>query len=134
MMKKKNSKTLNYIIPVIALIVIGLQVFMVETNQLSKWKGGGFGMYTEVHYVRNEIWVNDVNISLDSIVENNTEVSLAVNQLKLTPSKKALYEAAEIIQPHFKTDTLKIQVWKPNIDISKSTYSRELINEITYIK
>jgi len=133
-MKKKYPKILNYIVPIIALVVIAIQVIMVETNNLSKWRGGGFGMYSEVHYQQREVWINNTNIQLDSIFENDKEVELAVKRARLLPSKKELQKTAKLVKNHFNTDTITIQVWKPYMDISTSKYSRKLVNEVTYIK
>jgi len=133
-MKKKYPKILNYIVPIIALIVIAIQVVMVETNNLSKWRGGGFGMYSEAHYQQREVWINNTNIELDSIFKKDEQVELAVKRAKLLPGNSELRKTAKLVKHLFNADTLTIQVWKPYTDISTSKYSRKLVNEVTYIK
>ncbi|PIK14204.1 hypothetical protein [Halobacteriovorax sp. JY17] len=56
-MIKKNF--LLYLIPMVALVVGVIQWSLVETTLLSRWKGGGFGMYTELHpNVARTSWVS----------------------------------------------------------------------------
>ncbi|MGY0408467.1 MAG: hypothetical protein ACWIPJ_08965 [Polaribacter sp.] len=132
-MKKKHLNKFSLIVPIISLIVIAFQMVIVRTDGLSRWKGGGFGMYSEIHFSQHEVWVNNTDFSLDSLTKNNSEVRLAVNKLKLIPSQKNLRQAAKLIQKLSRIDTIIIQVWKPYINIEKSLYTRKLINELKYI-
>ena len=44
------KKFLVYMIPSFVLLGVALnQVYQVQKNHLSRWKGGGFGMYTDLH-------------------------------------------------------------------------------------
>lgn len=106
---------------------------VVKTDGLSKLRGGGFGMYSEVSFTLNEVWVNNTDYSLDSLTQNNRDVRLAVKKLKLIPSQKNLKQTAQLIQKLSHLDTIMIQVWKPHIDIETSLFTRELINELEYI-
>jgi len=38
-----------YALPAVAVLVALLQLFLVSTSDLSRWKGGGFGMYADPH-------------------------------------------------------------------------------------
>lgn len=132
-MKKNHLNIFSYIVPIITLIVIVFQMVVVKTDGLSKLRGGGFGMYSEVSFTLNEVWVNNTDYSLDSLTQNNRDVRLAVKKLKLIPSQKNLKQTAQLIQKLSHLDTIMIQVWKPHIDIETSLFTRELINELEYI-
>lgn len=130
-MNKKHP--FGLIIPIVSLIIITIQIIMTNKFNLSKWKGGGFGMYTEVHFNQYEVWISDVDFPLDSLIRTNKDVRLAINGLKLKPSDKNLYLTAQLLNKLTNHDSIIIQVWKPYIDINKSHYSREIANEIKYI-
>ena len=132
-MKRPPLKKINFTVAFLALSVVLFQLIRVYTEGLSRWKGGGFGMYTEVHYKQHEIWVNHANFSLDSLAKNNSKVRESIVKLKRTPSDKNLHQTAQLIQKFAQIDTLTIQVWKPKIAIENAEYTRELINELKYI-
>lgn len=132
-MFKKYHKKLVFCVPVIALIVITFQVVMVKTNQLSRWKGGGFGMYSEIHHGHNEIWLKHKTISIDSLAQKNKRLNASIKRLKAHQTKNNLKTTAKLIQKLTQYDTIVLQVWKPKIDVNKATYYRTLASEITYI-
>ncbi len=128
-MKRSSQYKFALIVPIIALIVIAIQVYIVKTQHVSKWKGGGFGMYTETHFVFYEVWINNKNIETDTLYENKT-LRRAIKELKLTPNTKNLNKVANLFYEKSKKDTIKIEVWKPKTTIENSKYTRVLINKI----
>jgi hypothetical protein len=61
---------LKYTLPAIIIAVAGFQFYQSKYHQLSRWKGGGFGMYSEVHPDRRQIWV----ITHDSSFQVNSKI------------------------------------------------------------
>ena len=54
---ESSGRLRSFGIPVLmALVAVG-QMIVVEQQALTRWKGGGFGMYTEVHFNHREVWV-----------------------------------------------------------------------------
>lgn len=127
-----NNKTkefvLKYAIPCLALIVIAVQVFFVNTRNLSKWKGGGYGMYTEIHYLGNQIYVP--GMSLDSLLKDNREMKKTLSYLMLMPNKDNLNTAGKLILKTIQKDSVHIQIWKPSVNSENGVYTRALIDEI----
>ena len=133
-MTKKKIKLLNYIIPIIALLVVAIHFILANTTQLSPWKGGGFGMYSEVHYYYNDLIVSNLNKPFDSIVKQDKQVAQLVMDVKRSPNNTTLKHMAELVSKYATKDTITVQLWKPKVDAKASTYSRELVNQYQFIK
>lgn len=127
-MVNKKTLLLNYGIPCLAVIVIVIHLFFVNTQNLSKWKGGGYGMYTEIHYYYNQIYIP--GMSVDSLLEDNREMKNTLGFLMLMPNKNTLKKAGDLILKTTGKDSIHIQIWKPSINSKNGIYSRVLIDEI----
>nr|WP_321234275.1 hypothetical protein [uncultured Psychroserpens sp.] len=127
----KNEALLKYGIPSLAIITIVMQLFFVHTKNLNKWKGGGYGMYSEIHYYYNQIYIP--GISVDSLVKNDADMKATLGYLMLMPNEDSLKKAAELVLQTTEKDSIHIQIWKPTVDSKNGVYSRALIDEI-YLK
>ena len=119
---------LKYGIPIIAIVVIVVQLFFVNTQSLTKWKGGGYGMYTGIHYYYDQIYIP--GLSVDSMIADNIEMKTVLGRLKLMPNDKNLKTAAKLVLETTEKDSVLIQVWKPEVNSKNANYTRVLINEI----
>jgi hypothetical protein len=131
MSKTPHTPFLKYGIPSLAILVIVVQLFFVKTQRLSKWKGGGYGMYTETHYWNNQIHIS--GLSVDSLLKDHLEMKSTLGYLMLMPSRANLKKAAELVLKTTTKDSIHIQIWKPSINSKNGIYTRVLIDEI-YIK
>jgi hypothetical protein len=125
---------LKYPVPIIAVLVIIVHFVLVKSSNLNKWKGGGFGMYSEVHYYFNDLVIDDLNKPLDSLIIEDRNIASFIMDVKRMPNNGNLHKMAELASKYVSSDTIKVQVWKPVIDAKNSTYSRELINRYQFIK
>ncbi len=128
---KIKEFVLKYGIPSLAVVIILIQLFFVNTQRLNKWKGGGYGMYTEIHYYYNQIHIP--GMSVDSLLKNDLEMKNALGFLMLMPNKNNLNKAGELILKTTHKDSIHIQIWKPIVNSKTGFYSRELIDEV-YLK
>ena len=71
---------LKYGIPIVAIVVIAIQLLFVNTQSLTKWKGGGYGMYTGIHYYYDQIYIP--GLSVDSMIVDNNEMKTVLGRLK----------------------------------------------------
>ena len=127
----KKEVLLKYGIPVLAILVILIQFFFVNKKALNRWKGGGYGMYSEMHYYFNQIYIPEM--SVDSLVNVNDDIKKSFNYLMLMPNGDNLKNAAKSVLTATDQDSIHIQIWKPVVDSKNRLYSRALINEI-YLK
>lgn len=122
---------LKYGIPSFAVVAIVVQLFLVNTQRLNAWKGGGYGMYTSIHYYYNEIYIPGMIV--DSMIAEDNQMKVTLGRLKLMPNDKNLRKAAKLVLKTTKKDSIHIQIWKPLVNSKNGVYSRELVNEI-YLK
>ncbi|PYE79985.1 hypothetical protein DFQ11_1089 [Winogradskyella epiphytica] len=119
---------LKFGIPSLAIIIIIVHFGFACNKNLSKWKGGGYGMYTDIHYYYNKIHIS--GMSVDSLVKDNDEMKETLGTLMLMPNKSNLKKSGELILSTTQKDSIHIQIWKPVINSKQGIYSRELIDEI----
>ena len=131
MINSKNKFFLKYSIPCLMVMVIAIQSYCVNVYELSRWKGGGYGMYSEIHYVFNQIYIDGE--SVDSLVEGDDSMKNTLGYLKLMPNKENLRTAAEHVLDKTNRDSIHIQIWKPTVNSENSIYSKVLIDEL-YLK
>jgi hypothetical protein len=124
----------KYAIPIIAVMVIIVHFVLVKTSNLNRWKGGGFGMYSEVHYYYNEVYISDLSQPLNSLIAEDKFIKHVIMDVKRMPNKSNLENMAKIISKYVASDTISIQVWKPLVNSKNASYSRKLVNQFQYIK
>ena len=128
MNKTTKEFLLKYGIPSLALIVVVIQLFLVNTKNLSRWKGGGYGMYTEIHYFYNQIYIP--GMSVDSLVKDNLEMKSTLGHLMVMPNEINLKKAAELVLRTSKQDSVDVQIWKPIVNSENGMFTRVLVGEI----
>ena len=131
MNNKIKEFLLKYGIPTLAVIVIAVHLFHVNTQNLSKWKGGGYGMYTEIHYFSNQIYIP--GMTLDSLLKDNQEMKKTLGYLMLMPNSDNLNKSAQLILKTTRKDSIHVQIWKPMVNSRNGHYSRVLMDEV-YLK
>tara|TARA_B100000809_G_scaffold111697_1_gene110240 strand:+ start:391 stop:798 length:408 start_codon:yes stop_codon:yes gene_type:complete len=119
---------LKFGIPSLAIIVIVIQLFFVNTQNLNRWKGGGYGMYAEVHYYYNQIYIPDM--SVDSLLQDDPVMKTTLGFLMVMPNEDNLKKAAKLILKKTCKDSIHIQIWKPDVNSKNGIYTRILIDEI----
>ena len=108
-------------IPLLITGIAGAQLYKAQ-NGFTRWKGGGFGMYSEMHYNLNQIWLNDQLIEKEQLPE---ELSKSFKRKPSdTHAKLILKELASDIP-----DAETLQLWRPTFDFESMTYSRKLVYE-----
>lgn len=128
MANPKKEILLKYGIPALAIVVIFVQLFLVNTKNLNRWKGGGYGMYSELHYKSNQIHIP--GMSIDSLLKDNREMKRTLGYVMLIPNTENLKKAAELILKTTKKDSVHIQVWKSTVNSKDGHFTRVLIEEI----
>ena len=128
MPKKAKEIILKFGIPCLAVITIAIQLFLASSQSLNAWKGGGYGMYTSIHYYYNEIYITGMLV--ENMIEDNKEMKTTLGRLKLMPNDNNLKTAADLVIKTYDKDSIHIQIWKPAVNSENGVYSRALVNEI----
>ncbi|CBW28070.1 putative exported protein [Halobacteriovorax marinus SJ] len=140
-----------FVVPAIALIIALIQWGLFESTHLSRWKGGGFGMYTELHpNVARTSWVSfEVNSKAfrlrgkdlkDSLKTTNIlggQTELAVNHLynklkdlRYFPNEKNMKSASELFKIVYKAsganiENICIEVTELELDMKTKMYTNK---------
>ncbi|EPR73723.1 hypothetical protein ADIWIN_1360 [Winogradskyella psychrotolerans RS-3] len=128
MIKVKKEFILKYGVPSLAVIIVAIQLCLVHFQDLSRWKGGGFGMYTEIHYFYNQIHVS--GMSVDSLIKDDPSMRSTLGYLMLMPNDKNIKKAAELVLKTTHKDSVYLQIWKPIVNSENGLYKKVLANEI----
>lgn len=80
-MSIKNKFFAFFSLPLLVLIVACIQIYNTETTNLSRWKGGGFGMYTNINEVYNIIVINDSVFSDKYFATSDENLNLTLSLL-----------------------------------------------------
>ena len=108
-------------LPVLIILIAAIQIYNTETTELSRWKGGGFGMYTTINEASHVIVVNDEVLS-------NVDMSKARMNFIYKPNKKT---AKDYLKHLDKTmEVKKLQIFEPVFN--KET--NQLVYKIRYEK
>ncbi len=121
----------RYLCLAILLATAAHQAYRVEVDALSPWKGGGFGMYTTVHFDDFQVWaewsVPGRPTGFAQITKpQRVEARALLSRAKLFPTSETLAELREFLPP-FASGV--IQVWRPYLDPETLEYKRELVAE-----
>lgn len=133
-MKNQRANIFIYWVPALAFLVVAIQLILSINWNLTKWKGGGFGMYSEVHFYYHDVFISPLSIPLDSLQKKDKNISDAIMQAKRMPSDANLRRMGELVSKYAPGDSISIQIWKPRIDAKNAMYSRELINQVTIVR
>jgi hypothetical protein len=122
-------------IPLFMMLAAGWQFYMVHTQQLTRWKGGGFGMYSEMHPQYRQVWVvlaNDSSYWINNSTGHTKTWQNKATKLCYRPNKKKLTEFARQYAASHLLSEVTIQVWQPDIVRKDNHLHRVLINEVSY--
>jgi hypothetical protein len=132
-------KRLAYFIPPVLLFVVALhQIYLARSEQLSPWKGGGFGMFSSTElgaarYVRIFLSAPDRSEELqipDSLLD-------AAQRSAALPSNSQLHNLAELVvrreEKHERfVDTVRIEVWRTRFDVQTLKPEAERIRDYVF--
>jgi len=118
-----------YAVPLLLLSVACVQLFLVGKG-LNRWRGGGFGMYSEFHYSDTVVLIKSAKGSAarqDSIVLADSIPRSLVQSVGIFPHEPSVKKLAAQVASKIKHDSFLIEVWKPSLDMDSLIYRRKLI-------
>ncbi|MFN2260917.1 MAG: hypothetical protein ABR595_02475 [Psychroflexus sp.] len=128
----KRKKFIQYwSVPTLLFLVACFQIYQVEFEEKSRWKGGGFGMYTTIHSFNDEIWIDDEFVSTENLPKKDSlHLHILKSKYKFHPTKTHLKNLIDWLD--IEKDSVKIQIFKPEFDLENSVYTKRLRYETTY--
>lgn len=128
----KKLKPWNYLVPIIMFLVAAFQYYQ-TTQGLSRWKGGGFGMYSEIGYHYTEIWIDsrDTFLLIEDFLPNWRKEASLIQQVKKFPKEPYLKQLYATLEKHDKTKDYTIEIWLPKVDLDQLTFTKTKIHAYT---
>lgn len=118
----------NYGVPILIIVIFIWQNYMVNEHNTSRWKGGGFGMYTEIHWSQREVWIRGLPDNAPDIFGEYFE---EMNLVRKHPTKKNLQKLSDKIVNKYQFQNLKFEIWETKYNQIDNKYTKNLIHEIT---
>ena len=113
------------------MVAIALFQIIQIPKGLTRWKGGGFGMYSEMHPNYRNVVINDSLYKIDSL-KINSKKHVAVKKYAFFPKEKYFQSLAQTLD--LKSDTIRIEVWQLDFDAKKRQLTNKKIKSDVYIK
>lgn len=129
-----KSLLAKLVVPTILIIVAGCQFYCSTYFNLSNWKGGGFGMYSEIHcFISRQVWFQSdsgyVNLGRGA---ENYKYGMHLKKLRIFPTDAKLAELAKELRKDKNLDTVRLQLWELGYDIKSGVLKRKKIIENAY--
>jgi len=122
------KKILPFIVPVVMTLVATYNLVQVNNTELTRWRGGGFGMYTEPHWKDNEVWFIGIPYEIDVM----TVYSGEIDKVRRQPNDSNIKELGKILQKKHAYENFSIQVWTIDYDIETFKATKVLANELFF--
>lgn len=117
-----------YSLPLLVVAVACLQIYKTETTNLSRWKGGGFGMYTNINEVYNIIVINDSLFSKNHFKTKDAgERQRVKSNLLFNPNNENTKKFIETLKNRNQIE--KIQIYRPVLNPTNNQLRYELSYE-----
>jgi hypothetical protein len=121
-------------VPALLAAVALVQIAAVETRGMTRWKAGGFGMYSEPHYSWTQVWIGvpapeGLRFRLFGKELQGSGVGGMhglVTQCRRWPTEACLRELSRALPEH----VAAIQLWRPRVDPNTFAYQRERLAEL----
>lgn len=113
--------------------MVGAQFFMVYRQNLTRWKGGGFGMYSQIHPIDKRVWI----VTKDSswiVSERKSNLGKMAHTICFYPSQKALKRFTHEVAATYGLEEFTVEIWEPNLNPKTNTLSKKLTAQINYSK
>ena len=114
-----------YGVPALLLLVSAAQLVMVGKG-LNRWRGGGFGMYSDFHFSDTVITVNSGN-EKDSLLLADSIPRQWLLSVEVFPSKRNIKKLAGALASKINHNDFTIEVWQPSLRMDSLYYKRQLM-------
>ena len=126
----------RWLVPLLLVAVASVQLARVSFGGQSRWRGGGFGMYSEFHPSKNQIWLAalerpDAPPGRLSETEGPPATRRAVARCLRLQSQACLGELAATL-PHDAPGPRRLEIWQPVFDTRSGILSRRRVAALEF--
>ena len=120
----------SYLAPTLLMLVASCQMAAVHFAGLTRWEGGGFGMYSELPPMTKHVVIDVSDGSKPLPVEELRELGQRKLVYQAMPSRKHLDRIAEILRRN-SINSFRIEVWAERFDLADRTIYLERIGQVS---
>ena len=111
-----------YLVSFLVILVFCYQLFLVN-HGLNRWKGGGFGMYSDYHIYHYDLKINGVSYKKDSIYSNKKYNSVIKNYQYFPNSENTTKLISKL---KLNKDMLNLKIYQPKLNTENMQLSKKL--------
>jgi hypothetical protein len=117
----------RWLVPSLLVVVASVQLARVSFGGQTRWRGGGFGMYSEFHPNRNQIWLRALDRPASpplrlTDMEGPPATRRAAARCLRVRSPRCLGELAATL-PRI-AGRQRLEIWQPVFDVRSGALSR----------
>lgn len=120
----------NYGVAAVMVVVAMHQMFRVQTQDLSSWRGGGFGMYASFHPRHHDAWVTHRDTGESVRYQKYDDFThseyLAIRPVLTWPTDFQLARAVDRLPEEERTD-MEVEIYRLDFDVETCVLKRKLL-------
>jgi hypothetical protein len=128
----------RWLVPFLLITIASAQLGRVFFSGQSRWRGGGFGMYSEFHPNLTQLWLvdlgpSDTRATTQRLSEKDAapEVARLVGRCMRLRSRTCLQALAAVLPPSSTPARgRRLELWLPTFDAATGTLTRRLKAEL----
>lgn len=120
------------VLPVLISVIASFQLIKAETTSLTRWKGGGFGMYTDIHRSYYAIVVNGEVYNSSHQCEYREVTDRVIKNFIFNPSAPTATQFYRYLETE--EDSIQLQLYEPVMDAKRNMLTYKLAYEHTFSK
>ena len=120
----------KYGVAILMIVVASHQLYRVQLQGQSSWRGGGFGMYASFHPRHHDAWVHHLDsdefVRYQKYDDSSQPEFLAVRPVLTWPTDEQLARAMENL-PESDREKLEAHIYRLEFDVPSCVLSRKLL-------
>ena len=124
------KKFLMYgLLPTLVFSIALIQLYNSKTTALSPWKGGGFGMYTNIHPFHRKIVIDNKVLEDSMLLDIQKRYGIDEKKVLVNPTPQNIKKFIE--QTHYDPNLVNVQIYKARTSLENHSLKYDsLIYEI----
>ena len=116
---------------VLCIAVAAVQLYLQHARQLTRWKGGGFGMYSEIHFTYRELWIRDgddaYSLFHETAISDSGQREEAIRQERRHFDRCMRWTTHACLAERAEGDGRTFEIWELTVDTESLEMRRRLL-------
>ena len=122
---REDGEHRRWLVPALLVVVGVVQVALAEGGAVSRWRGGGFGMYADHHPNAHRVWLVDEHgaRAIERADSAACDAVQASRRCQRRTTEACLVELARCLR----AGRGRLEIWSPRFDPATGLLSRERV-------